>query len=213
VWVHPQFGDSALITPRGELSPHHHEKFLGEWLAPSPDEHYIAVGPPRLGRSLEVYDLAKKMWAGLGAAVIHPDEGWDWMEPNWSPWFADSSRLTFFTAEGLTISSPDGKRKRVVLRTAEPAGLAVPSPDGRAIAYATFASGPQTSGAGNMPIWNCTGIWVVGVEEPSSPRRLVEQTPSLTYDLRWLDNGHLVFDRIEKGFPPRARLWTVAADH
>ena len=64
-----------------------------------------------------------------------------------------------------------------------------------------------------MPIWNCTGIWVVGLEGSSPPRRLVGQTLSLTYDLRWLDNGHLVFDRIEEGLPPRGRLWSVAADH
>jgi hypothetical protein len=213
VWVHQKFGDSALISTRGELSPHHHEKFLGEWLAPSADERYIAVGPGRLGRSLNLYDIREKIWTDLGTAVIHPADGWDWMEPSWSPWFADSSQLAFFTAEGLIVSSPDSKQKRVVVRPEEPAGLAVPSPDGRAIAYATFASRPRTYGGGNTPIWNCTGIWVVGLGGSSRPRRLTGQTPSLTYDLRWLDNGHLVLDRIEEGFPPRARIWTVAADH
>jgi hypothetical protein len=205
--------NSALISTRGELSPHHHEKFLGEWLAPSADERYPAVGPRRLERSLNLHDIREKIWTDLGTAVIHPADGWDWMEPSWSPWFADSSQLAFFTPEGLIVSSPDGKQKRVVVRTQEPAGLAVPSPDGRAIAYATFASRPRTSGGGNTPIWNCTGIWVVGLGGSSQPRRLTGQTPSLTYDLRWLDNGHLVFDRIEEGFPPRARIWKVAADH
>jgi hypothetical protein len=213
VWAHQKFGDSALITPRGELSPHHHEKFLGEWLVPSPDQRYIAVGPGRLGRSLSIYDLREKSWLELGAAIVHPDQGWNWMEPNWSPWFADNSQLAFFNTEGLIVISPDGKRKRVLLRTEEPAGLAVPSPDGRVIAYATFATRPRTSGGGNSPIWNCTGIWIVGLEASSQPRRLAGSTPSLTYDLRWLDNEHLVFDRIEEGTPPRARLWTVAADH
>ncbi len=212
VWVHQEFGDSVLVTPRAELSPHHHEKFLGEWLVPSPDERYIAVGPGRLGRTLNIYDLREKAWIELGAAIMHPAQGWDWMEPSWSPWFADSSKLAFFTADGLVVSSPDGKRQRVVLPTKEPAGLAVPSPDGRAIAYATFASQPRTSGPGNMPIWNCTGIWVVGLDQSSQPRRLTGPTPSLTYDLRWQDNQHLVFDRVEVGIPPKARLWVVAAE-
>jgi hypothetical protein len=213
VWVHRKFGDSVLMTAHGELSPHHHDEFLGEWLAPSPNERYLAVGPGRFGRSLNVYDLREKTWTGLGAAVIHPADWWYWMEPSWSAWFADSSQIAFFTAEGLIVSSPDGKRKRVVLRTGEPAGLAVPSPDGRAIAYGTFASRPRTSGGGNIPIWSCTGIWVVGTDGSRRPQRLVGPTMSLTYDLRWLDNGHLVFDRIEEGQPPRARLWTVAAGH
>lgn len=215
VWVHQKFGDSALITPLGELSPHHHEKFLGEWLVPSPDQRYIAAGPGRLGLSLNIYDFRKKSWielGALGAAIVHPDRGWDWMEPNWSPWFADTSQLAFFTSEGLVVISPDGKRKRVVLHTEEPAGLAVPSPDGRAIAYATFASRRRTPGDVYNLIWNCTGIWVVGLDPPSQPRRLTGPTPSETYDLRWLDNGLLVFDRIEEGIPPRARLWTVAVD-
>jgi hypothetical protein len=133
------------------------------------------------------------------------------MEPSWSPWFADSSQLAFFTAEGLIVSSPDGKRKRVVLRTQEPAGLAVPSPDGRAIAYATFASLPRSAG-NYLRNWNCTGIWVVDLAEPGQPRRLTGQSPASTYDLRWLDNQHLVFDRVEEGFPPKAHLWMVASE-
>jgi hypothetical protein len=211
VWVRQKWGDSYLVTPRGELSPHHHDGFLGEWLAPSPDERYIAVGPGRLGRSLSVYDLRTKRWFDLGTAIMNPDRDWDWWEPSWNPWFAGSSQLAFFTTEGLIVSSADGKAKRIVLRTQEPAGLAVPSPDGRSIAYATFASRPRNSGMGNSPIWNCTGIWVVGLDEPSHPRRLAGQSPASTYDLRWLDNQNLVFDRVEQGIPPKAELWTVAA--
>jgi hypothetical protein len=211
-WVHQLFGDSVLVTPSGELSSHYHDKFLGEWLAPSPDERFIAVGPGRLGRTLEVYDLQQKVWTSFGKAVIHPADGWDWMEPSWSPWSTDSSQIAFFTAEGLTVSSPDGKRKRIVLHTEEPAGLAVPSPDGRAIAYATFASRPRPEKGNLLRIWNCTGIWVVALDGGSQPHRVVGQTSSLTFDLRWLDNEHLIFDRVEEGFPPRARLWTAAAN-
>jgi hypothetical protein len=209
VSVFQKFGDSVLVTPSGDLSTHHHDKFLGEWLVPSPDERYIAVGPGRLGRSLSVYDLRERTWIEFDTIVIHPDQGWDWMEPSWSPWFPDSSELTFFNAQDLVVSSPDGHQKRVLLHTDEPAGLAVPSPDGQAIAYATFASRPRNSGGGNLPIWNCTGIWVVGLQAFSRPLRLVEPTSDLTLDLRWLDNEHLVFDRVQEGIPPKARLWMV----
>jgi hypothetical protein len=213
VWVFQSFGDSVLMTPSGDLSSHNHEKFLGEWLVPSPDERHIAVGPGRLGRSLAIYDLREKTWIELGNATIHPDPGWNWMEPSWSPWFTDGSQIAFFNGDGLVVSSPDGKQQSNVVHTKEPAGLAVPSPDGRMIAYATFTSRPRTGGAGNQPIWSCTGIWVLGLQESSQPRRLVGATSDLTYDLRWLDNEHLVFDRVDSGapIPPKARLWVVDA--
>jgi hypothetical protein len=62
-------------------------------------------------------------------------------------------------------------------------------------------------------IWNCTGIWLVSLEEPTRPRRLTGENQASTYDLRWLDNENLVFDRIEEGIPPKAQLWMVAAEH
>lgn len=168
-----------------------------------------SCGTWHLGGSLSVYDLREKNWVEFGPIVVHPMQGWDWWQPGWNPWFADGSQLAFFHAQELVVSSPDGQQKRVVLRTEEPSGLAVPSPDGRAIAYATFASRPRTSGGGNLPIWNCTGIWVVGLEASNQPQRLVGQTSDLTLDLRWLDNEHLVFDRIQEELPPKARLWMV----
>jgi hypothetical protein len=209
VSVFQKFGDSVLVTPSGDLSTRHHPKFLGQWLAPSPGERYIAVGPGRLGRSLSVYDLREKAWIEFGPIVIHPSPDWEWWEPGWSPWFADGSRLAFFNAQELVVSSSDGRRKRVILRTDDPAGLATPSPDGRAIAYATFASRPRTSGGGNQAMWDCTGIWVVRLQSPDRPQRLVEQTSDLTLNLRWLDNEHLVFDRVRAGIPPKGRLWMV----
>jgi hypothetical protein len=212
VWIRQKWGDSVLVTPEGEFSPHYKEKFLGEWLAPSADERYIAAGPGRLGKSLTIYDSREKVWHDLGPAVIHPDADWTWMEPSWNPWFADGSHLVFFTSDGLTVSTPDGKQRRVLVRPEEPAGLAVPSPDGRAIAYATFAGAPRPNGAGTPPTFHTTGIWIVHVEAVSQPRRLTGPTVSSTYDLRWLDNQHLVFDRSEQLRLPKAQLWMVAAD-
>ena len=140
VSVFQKFGDSVLMSNRREFSTHHHEGVLGESLVPSPDERYIAAGPGHFGRTLSVYHVREKAWIDFGKIVIHPDPDWDLMEASWSPWFADGSQLAFFDAQNLIVSSPDGLRKRVILQTNEPAGLAVPSPDGQSIAYATFTA-------------------------------------------------------------------------
>jgi len=208
VWVRQEFGDSVLLTYRGELSPHHHENVLGECLVPSPDESYIAVAPGTFGLTLNIYDLRQKAWNDLGKAIIHPDKAWDWMKASWSPWFADSSQLAFFTSDGLVVSSPNGNR-RVLLAAREPAGLATPSPDGRAIAYGTFASHPGPNGGS---IWHSTGIWVVDLKESSQPRQLTGATQGVTHAVRWLDDQNLVFDSVEGGIPPKGRLWTVHVD-
>lgn len=201
--------DEALVTSHGRLSSRHQGDGYADLVAPSPDERYVALGPDRPGRLLSVYDLQEKSWVDLGGIVVSPDPGWNWMEPSWNPWLADSSGLTFFTSEGLVLASADGRQRRVVLRTAEPAGLAVPSPDGRLIAYATFASRPPTDGMGNAPIWNCTGVWVVGVQTSVEPLRVAGPTLESTLDLRWLDDNHLVYDRVEADYPPKARIWMV----
>ncbi len=213
VWINQKSGDSVLMTSAGEFTPHHRDKFLGEQLAPSPDQRYIAAGPGPLGRLLSIYDIHEKRWIEMGAAILHPDRGWDWMRPNWSPWFADSPELAYFTDDGLIVTSPDGQRKRIIVKTSEPAGLAVPSPDGRAIAYATFASTPRNPGDIYNLTWKCTGIWIVGIEPSAQPHRLTGPILAVTYDLRWLDNETLIFDRVEQGIPPKAHLWTVAAKH
>jgi len=212
VWARQAGGDLTLMTAAGALSPRSPAKRPGIWLAPSPDERFIAVGPGRPGESLSIYDTQAGVWFDFGKAMIHPDELWNWMEASWDPWFADGSRLAYFTADGLMVSSADGSEKRVVLRVQEPAGLAVPSPDGRAVAYATFASRPRTSGGGNLPVWNCTGIYVVDLERPARPRRLTGESQASTYGLRWVDDRHLVFDRVEDGIPRRARLWTIEVE-
>jgi hypothetical protein len=58
----------------------------------------------------------------------------------------------------------------------------------------------------------CTGIWLVSVGQPSAPKRLTGASLASTIDLHWLDNQHLVFDRVEHGMPPKARIWMVSAE-
>jgi hypothetical protein len=61
----------------------------------------------------------------------------------------------------------------------------------------------------SQPIWTRIGMLVVGLQPADHAPRLVEQTSDLTLDLSWLDNEHLVFDRVQAGIPPKGRVWMV----
>jgi len=183
---------------------------LGEWLAASPDERYIAVADP--GRSLHAYDLREKMWFDLGAIEMHPDQSdWSWHQASWDPWFRDSSKLAYLSPKGIVVSSPAGGRQSVVLKPADAAGLVTPSPDGEAIAYATFAARPMERRP-DLKFYGASGIWSVRLSDPGNPRRLAGSSAETTYNLRWLDNRAIVFDRLaERPIPPTVRLWKAAA--
>jgi hypothetical protein len=83
-----------------------------------------------------VYDIDLKKWTDLGEADIHPDRDWDYIKASWNPWFADGSRLAYFTHDHsiLSISAPDGKQRKDIQINGT-AGIASPSPDGQFIAY------------------------------------------------------------------------------
>ena len=206
------FVRSVIRTPRGELARFPSRLNADEMLVPSPNERYLALirTAPRGGSTrLWVYDRQNESWADLGAVIIHPDEGWDYINPAWNPWFADSSRLAYLAAAGIVISSPDGKSKRIVSRPKQPAGLVVPSPDGESIAYATFAPRPMKQRP-DLKFWGGSTIWIIPTAPSSRARPLTRKDRDTTYSLRWLDNRQLVFDRIaDEIFYGRARLWKV----
>src|SRR5262249_45869997 len=131
VWIQ----DNAVQTPRESIaqSPGH----WGEMIIPSPDERYIAVTGAR-SSFFQVYDIRDNSCSNLAKVTIHPYAEWDYIKPSWNPWFSDSSRLAFISGSSLVISSPDGRDKRILADVGDKAGLAVPSPDGELIAYATF---------------------------------------------------------------------------
>ncbi len=110
-------------------------------IVPSPDGRYLAMGEVDGSQSLWVYDTVERTLANLGKVTIHPDRWWDYIKPGWNPWFADRKHLAFFSGESLYVATPDGKERRELLKT-EHGGLAIPSPDGRLIAYATFSPHP-----------------------------------------------------------------------
>lgn len=207
VFLRQKDGRVLLMSKDRELSPSK-RLFDQDQMSVSRDERYIAVtGQPQ--GALNVVDRETKTWHELGKVVVHPDPGWNWMQPAWDPWFAGASQLTFLDSGTLTVSSADGRERRAIIQINEPAGLAVPSPDGRAIAYATFDSRPPGPTDGSNNVWFCTGIWVVELGKDKPPLRLTQSSPENTLDLRWLDDTHLVFDRVIGFIPPKARLWMV----
>jgi Tol biopolymer transport system component len=180
-------------------------------IVPSPDGRYLAVGNlgPYLYEdpNLWVFDTEMQTWTNLGSFTIHPDPEWDYIKPSWNPWFSDSRHLAFFSGYTLYVVSPNGKQRRKVL-DATNAGLAIPSPDGSLIAFIMSIPRPR-KGRPDLSFWGGSSISVV----PSGGGKAVAITkPSddETYDLRWLSNSSLVFDRIGDGlFNKGARIWTV----
>jgi len=177
-------------------------------IVPSPDERYLAMGELSPGRSLWVYDTVKKTLANLGSLTIHPDPEWDYIKPSWNPWFADGKHLAFFSGASLYVTTPDGKERRKLLQ-AEHGGLAIPSPDGTLVAYATSSPRPRKVRK-DLNFWGASTLWIV----PSgggAPTQITRASEDETYDLRWLTQDSLIFDRISEGlFNGHARIWTVS---
>jgi len=111
IWSQQDGFHTVLVTPNGVLSQH--GGWQGALIAPSLDGRYVAIAGGWPQSHLWVYDIDLKKWADLGEADIHPDRDWDYIKPSWSPWFADGSRLAYFTHDSsvLTISTPDGKQR------------------------------------------------------------------------------------------------------
>jgi hypothetical protein len=190
VWIEDtESGTTILRTLDGPLAIVPDSIFVGSLIVPSPDERYLAFG----GRNLVVYDTVRKTWANLGPLVIHPDSLWDYIKPNWNPWFFDSKYLAFFSGSELYVVSPDGT-ERLKLLDAEHGGLAIPSPDGTFVAFATFTPRPMRDRP-DLNFWGGSVLWIV----PTSgglPRKLTNATEDQTCDLRWLTSTSLIFDRI-----------------
>jgi len=205
VWLQNDSPEAAIQTPHIKIArpnPGH----LGELIIPSPDERYIAFTSAPNG-ILSVYDRRDNSWSELGAITIHPDSAWDYIKPSWNPWFSDSSRLAFISGSSLIISSPDGREKQIVADVGAKAGLAVPSPDGELIAYATFEDRPVNLRP-DLKFWGGSTLWVISTVPGTKAYPVTGIHQDTTYCLRWMDNKQLVFDRIgDESFYMRARLW------
>jgi Tol biopolymer transport system component len=206
VWSRRDGFHTVLETPNGVLAQH--DGWKGAMIAPSPDGRYVAIAGSWPRSHLWVYDIDLKMWADLGEGDIHPDREWDYIKPSWNPWFTDSSQLAFFTRNGsvLSISTPDGKQRKDIQINGT-AGIASPSPDGQFIAYVTFESRPQNVRP-DLQFWGGTRVWIISLGGKMEPRPVTQKSVDETYDLRWLDDHTLLFDRVaDVVFYKQSRIW------
>ncbi len=178
-------------------------------IVPSPDGRYLAIGELR-GQNFWIYDIGKNTWKNLGPFSVHPDPNWDYIKPNWNPWFPDSVHLALFSGSSLYTVRADGTARQE-LWPVKNAGLPVPSPDGKLIAYVAFTPG-LVEHRPDLEFWGGSTIWVISTEG-GAPRQVTLPSKDETYDLRWLTNSSLIFDRIGQGlFNPHARIWTVPVE-
>ena len=179
---------------------------IGQRAVPSPDGRYIAVFGDFSPTELWVDDTRTGKWSDLGKVIIHPSRDWNYIQPSWNPWFADSSRLAFFVGSTLVIGTPDGQHKTETIVEGQ-TGLPVPSPDGQSIAYLTSEPRPM-KGNPTAQFWGGTTIWIISTKRGSKPRAASQKSDDATYDLNWLNNDTIVFDRVaDEVFYRRARIW------
>ncbi len=208
VWSRPIDKSHIQIeTPGGVIVKE--EMSGGERVVPSPDGRYFAVFREASQTDLRVYDLRLKSWTDMGEMTIHPAKDWWYIQPDWNPWFADGSRLVFLRDSTLVIATPDGTAK-IETRIDGPAGLPVPSPDGRFIAYVTFEPRLMQDRP-DLQFWGGTTILIVSTSPGSKPYSVTLKNPDEVYDLKWLNVGTLIFDRVaDEGFFRHARIWEVS---
>jgi hypothetical protein len=205
IWIENTASGAVLQSTAGPVAELDDVQ-LPPLIVPSPDERFLAIASPSYG-DLHVYDTVKRTIFSLGNITIHPDSVWDWSKPSWNPWFPDGKHLAFFSGSLLVVASPDGKQRQELLK-ADRGGLAVPSPDGSLIAYATFSPRPRKDRE-DLKFWEGSVLWVVPTKG-GAPTQITKPSENETYDLRWLTQDSLIFDRITEGmFNEHARIWTV----
>ena len=213
-WIEPSAdlktdtdSNTLIETQKGVVAQH--PGWLGDTVVPSPDGRYLAIFDPVFQEDLWVYDTESTKWFDLGPVTVYPDREWDYMKPAWNPWFPDSSHLVYISGSHLVVSEPDGVARREI-RIDDPAGLPAASPDGKFIAYVTFESRPRKARP-DLKFWGATVIWVLPGASMTNPIAVTSKNSDTTYDLRWLDNNSVVFDRLEdEPFPQHARLWKAS---
>lgn len=208
-WIDRHSGDTILQTPEGAIGDYPGDLPTSDLIVPSPDGRYVAVAGTIAGNGFHLltFDLKSRRWTDMGEVNVHPDQNWDYIKPSWNPWFSDSTHLTYISNNALYVATPDGGQKNKIADVVN-AGLPVPSPDGKRIAYATFTPRPMKLRP-DLRFWGDVALWAIPTTG-GKPTRFTEPTSDTTYDLRWLNNTVLLFDRIsDTPFYSQARIWKV----
>lgn len=207
-WSRVGAASNTVIETRDHVIAEH-VGWLGDVVVPSPDERYLAVFGGNWRTHLWVYDMKLLRWSDLGPLIVHPDDDWDYIKATWNPWFGDSSHLAYVSDSTLVISEPNGNAKRTIPIDGQ-AGLATPSPDGKSVAYLTFDPRPRNTRS-DLQFWGGSIIWILPLAPEGKSTAITQKNPATTYDLRWIGNHALVFDRFDdEVFPKSPRMWRVS---
>lgn len=210
IWVHRIDGvTSEIVGSKGVIDGSTVNAGLSDVIiVPSADERYIAAFCDYSG--LWTFDTLNKTWVDFGKITVHPSSGWDWMKPSWNPWFPNEDRIAFVQNSKLIVATADGNKKTVVLEGLKNAGLAVPSPDGTRVAFATFDPTPMKF-RGDLQFFGGTTLWVAEVREKSKAVGVTEKNRQTTLTLHWLGNSKLLFERVphDIAFTAPHRIWTA----
>jgi hypothetical protein len=208
VWSRPADSSHEVIeTPTRRIVTK--QPLQKDRLVPSPDGRYLAVFGDFPQSDLRIYDFLLKSWTNLGEISVHPDKDWSYIQPSWNPWYADGTRLVFLRGSMLIVASPDGTTE-VEIKMDAPAGLPVPSPNGQSIAFVTFEPRPMRMRP-DLQFWGGTTIRVVSISGSGTARAVTQKNTDEVYDLKWLGNDNLVFDRVpDEAFPLHARIWKAS---
>lgn len=201
---------STIRTTQNDSLPYKGFIPADNMLIPSPNGRYIAMlgkEPKGENNVLQIYDRNNKTWTNLGKCNVHPDNDWDFIQPSWNPWFADSTKLVFVSPDGIVVSSPDGKNKKTILNGSGNIGIPAASPDGNNIAYISFEPRPKRVRP-DLMFYGGTTIRVIDSEGKTEPRVVTKKNEDETYCVRWLNNRQIVFDRVaDESYFKKARLW------
>lgn len=197
---------NAVISEKGTEIAHYDGNF-SDWLSISGDGQWLATISDR---GFIVFNMTDDTWINLGNVTIHPDfSGLDY-KTAWNPWFKDNTYLSYISKNKVVVALPDGKEKRELCTVENNCGLATPSPDGRHIAYVMFVK-KQREIKDNETPWESSQIWLVSNDDDiPKPIPVTSENKALIFNLRWLDNDEIIFDRFEDtSLFAHAGLWRV----
>jgi HEAT repeat protein len=169
----------------------------------SPDGAHVVVVPVQssgsFGRSQAVepgktfvIDFAGPMLkATIDVDQVWGMGAWSYRKGRWNPWSTDGKHLAFIRKGQVWVSDPNGNATQV---TFDASNKVFPtfSPDGTKIAYITW----QFDNREHYTRLGPTDIWVVDIKTGLSAR-VTRADPGRIGGLDWLDNGTIIFDRLD----------------
>jgi len=179
------WGCKAIWSPDGAhvvVVPAQPSGSFGGSVAVEPSKAYVI---DFVGQMLKATIEVDQVW-GMGE--------WSYRKGRWNPWSKDGKRLAFVRRGQIWISDPDGNATQA---TSDSSNKIFPtfSPDGTKVAYITW----QFDNREHYPRLGPTDIWVLDIRSGLAAR-VTRPDSGRIEGLDWLDNGTIIFDRLEPGW-------------